>query len=151
MNLMTGLIKPKSGRISVLGTSPDEPEAIFQNSVTVRSSIRFRAAQPRASLSNFTARARYTKKETAELTEQALERVSLRKRQTEKFRRSVRECGSASGSRSQSRTIPSVLVLDEPLNGLDPMARAEIIRLFRQLADAGMYLVISSHILHEVI
>ncbi len=45
---------------------------------------------------------------------------------------------------------PSVLVLDEPLNGLDPMARAEIIRLFRQLADAGMYLIISSHILHEV-
>jgi ABC-2 type transport system ATP-binding protein len=41
-------------------------------------------------------------------------------------------------------------VLDEPLNGLDPMARAEIIRLFRALADAGMYLVISSHILHEV-
>jgi ABC-type multidrug transport system ATPase subunit len=40
--------------------------------------------------------------------------------------------------------------LDEPLNGLDPMARAEIIRLFRQLADAGMYLIISSHILHEV-
>ena len=36
------------------------------------------------------------------------------------------------------------------MNGLDPMARAEIIRLFRQLADAGMYLIISSHILHEV-
>jgi ABC-2 type transport system ATP-binding protein len=45
---------------------------------------------------------------------------------------------------------PSVLVLDEPLNGLDPMARAEIIRLFRQLADAGMHLILSSHILHEV-
>jgi ABC-2 type transport system ATP-binding protein len=36
------------------------------------------------------------------------------------------------------------------LNGLDPMARAEIIRLFRQLADEGLYLVVSSHILHEV-
>ena len=43
-----------------------------------------------------------------------------------------------------------MLVLDEPLNGLDPMARADIIRLFRQLADAGMYLILSSHILHEV-
>ena len=30
MNLMTGLLKPTQGRISVLGTSPDEPEAIFQ-------------------------------------------------------------------------------------------------------------------------
>jgi len=32
------------------------------------------------------------------------------------------------------------------LNGLDPMARAEIIWLFRHLVDAGMYLIISSHI-----
>jgi ABC-2 type transport system ATP-binding protein len=45
---------------------------------------------------------------------------------------------------------PAVLILDEPLNGLDPMARAEIIRLFRQLAAEGLYLIISSHILHEV-
>jgi ABC-2 type transport system ATP-binding protein len=45
---------------------------------------------------------------------------------------------------------PLVLILDEPLNGLDPMARAEIIRLFQSLAAEGLYLVISSHILHEV-
>jgi ABC-2 type transport system ATP-binding protein len=45
---------------------------------------------------------------------------------------------------------PSVLILDEPLNGLDPMARAEIIRLFRQLAEEGLHLILSSHILHEV-
>ena len=45
---------------------------------------------------------------------------------------------------------PSVLVLDEPLNGLDPMARAEAIALFRALAGEGLYLVLSSHILHEV-
>jgi ABC-2 type transport system ATP-binding protein len=45
---------------------------------------------------------------------------------------------------------PSVLILDEPLNGLDPMARAETIRLFRQLAEDGLHLVLSSHILHEV-
>ena len=45
---------------------------------------------------------------------------------------------------------PSVLILDEPLNGLDPMARAEMIRLFRQLAQEGLHLIVSSHILHEV-
>jgi ABC-2 type transport system ATP-binding protein len=45
---------------------------------------------------------------------------------------------------------PKVLVLDEPLNGLDPMARAEVTELFRDLAAAGMHVVISSHILHEV-
>jgi ABC-2 type transport system ATP-binding protein len=45
---------------------------------------------------------------------------------------------------------PSVLVLDEPLNGLDPMARAEAIALFRELADGGLHVIVSSHILHEV-
>ncbi|HEY0782771.1 MAG TPA: ABC transporter ATP-binding protein, partial [Thermoanaerobaculia bacterium] len=39
---------------------------------------------------------------------------------------------------------------DEPLNGLDPMARAEVIALFRDLAAAGMHVIVSSHILHEV-
>ena len=43
-----------------------------------------------------------------------------------------------------------MLVLDEPLNGLDPMARAEVIALFRELADGGLHVIVSSHILHEV-
>jgi ABC-2 type transport system ATP-binding protein len=43
-----------------------------------------------------------------------------------------------------------VLVLDEPLNGLDPMAREEMIVLFRSLAAEGKHVIISSHILHEV-
>ncbi len=45
---------------------------------------------------------------------------------------------------------PSVLVLDEPLNGLDPLVRAETIALFRALAEDGMHVIVSSHILHEV-
>ena len=45
---------------------------------------------------------------------------------------------------------PQILILDEPLNGLDPMARAEVIELFRNLASAGRHVIISSHILHEV-
>jgi ABC-2 type transport system ATP-binding protein len=45
---------------------------------------------------------------------------------------------------------PQVLVLDEPLNGLDPMARAETIELFRRWAAQGRHVIVSSHILHEV-
>jgi ABC-2 type transport system ATP-binding protein len=45
---------------------------------------------------------------------------------------------------------PQVLVLDEPLNGLDPMARAETIALFREWGEKGRYVIVSSHILHEV-
>ena len=45
---------------------------------------------------------------------------------------------------------PRVLVLDEPLNGLDPLVRAETIALFRELAAEGRHVIVSSHILHEV-
>jgi ABC-2 type transport system ATP-binding protein len=45
---------------------------------------------------------------------------------------------------------PQVLVLDEPLNGLDPMGRAEMIDLFTELAREGRHVIVSSHILHEV-
>jgi ABC-2 type transport system ATP-binding protein len=43
-----------------------------------------------------------------------------------------------------------VLVLDEPLNGLDPMARAESLALFEKFGEEGLHVIISSHILHEV-
>jgi ABC-2 type transport system ATP-binding protein len=45
---------------------------------------------------------------------------------------------------------PRVLVLDEPLNGLDPLVRAETIALFRSFAGEGRHVIISSHVLHEV-
>jgi ABC-2 type transport system ATP-binding protein len=45
---------------------------------------------------------------------------------------------------------PDVLLLDEPLNGLDPVGRREITELTRQLGEAGKCVVISSHILYEV-
>ncbi len=45
---------------------------------------------------------------------------------------------------------PRVLVLDEPLNGLDPMARAETIALFQEWGANGRHVIVSSHILHEV-
>jgi ABC-2 type transport system ATP-binding protein len=45
---------------------------------------------------------------------------------------------------------PRVLILDEPLNGLDPLARAETVDLFRRFAAEGRFVVVSSHVLHEV-
>jgi ABC-2 type transport system ATP-binding protein len=47
-------------------------------------------------------------------------------------------------------TDPQVLVLDEPLNGADPVQRASLIELFHDLGDAGRTVVVSSHVLHEV-
>jgi ABC-2 type transport system ATP-binding protein len=45
---------------------------------------------------------------------------------------------------------PQVLVLDEPLNSLDPLVRAETIGLFRAWAAEGRHVILSSHVLQEV-
>jgi ABC-2 type transport system ATP-binding protein len=44
---------------------------------------------------------------------------------------------------------PEVLVLDEPTVGLDPLLRAELWSLFWRLADAGVALLVSSHVMDE--
>jgi ABC-type multidrug transport system, ATPase component len=45
---------------------------------------------------------------------------------------------------------PELLVLDEPMNGLDPMGRQEVAGLLKQLAASGVSILISSHILAEL-
>ena len=151
MNLMTGLLRPTSGNISVLGMSPTDSEELFRKLGYCSQFDSFpRGATAREFIRFYLRVHGYTLQEAAELTQAALERVSL----TEAADRKV--SAFSKGMRQRVRLAqaiahnPSILVLDEPLNGLDPMARAEIIRLFRDLADAGMYLIISSHILHEV-
>jgi ABC-2 type transport system ATP-binding protein len=45
---------------------------------------------------------------------------------------------------------PALLILDEPLAGMDPIARRKTIRLIRDWARAGKNVIVSSHILHEI-
>ena len=45
---------------------------------------------------------------------------------------------------------PDLLVLDEPMNGLDPMGRQEMANLLKELAAGGVSILISSHILAEL-
>ena len=47
-------------------------------------------------------------------------------------------------------TEPTVLILDEPLNGTDPIQRAHLISLFDSLGRAGTTVIVSSHVLEEV-
>lgn len=64
--------------------------------------------------------------------------------------------GFSKGMRQRARIAgalvsgPSVLVLDEPLNGADPVQRSHLIDLFRRLGDDGRTVIVSSHVLHEV-
>ena len=151
MNLMTGLIRPSRGRVSVFGVEPDQPEELFR---LVGYATQFDSFPP--GLTGFQFVEAYLRvyglpaKEAEAKAWKALERVGL----VEAAGRKV--AGYSKGMRQRARLAqalahePSVLVLDEPLNGLDPMARAEVIGLFRELADGGLHVIVSSHILHEV-
>jgi ABC-2 type transport system ATP-binding protein len=45
---------------------------------------------------------------------------------------------------------PELLILDEPLSGMDPIARRKSIRMIKDWGRAGKSIIVSSHILHEI-
>jgi ABC-2 type transport system ATP-binding protein len=151
MNLTAGLLRPTRGSISVLGLTPDHPEDMFR---LVGYATQYDAFPPGLTgfqfIESFLRVHGYGRVEAEELAWKAIERVNL----VEAAGRKV--AGYSKGMRQRIKLAqaishrPSVLILDEPLNGLDPMARAEVIALFRELAAAGLHVLVSSHILHEV-
>ena len=151
MNLMTGLLQPSRGRITILGTPTDQPEELFRKVGYCTQFDSFpRGLTGREFIKSFLLVHGFDHKRADELTVIALERVGL-------LEAADRKVGAYSkGMRQRIRLgqsiahQPAVMILDEPLNGLDPMVRAETIALFRQLAAEGLHLIISSHILHEV-
>jgi ABC-2 type transport system ATP-binding protein len=151
MNLMTGLLRPTRGKITLLGIPTDQPERLFRRVGYCTQFDSFpRGLTGREFINSFLLIHGFDQKRAAELSHQALERVNL----VEAADRKV--AGYSKGMRQRIRLAqaiahePVILILDEPLNGLDPMVRAETIALFRKLAAEGLHLIISSHILHEV-
>jgi ABC-2 type transport system ATP-binding protein len=137
MNLLVGLIRPSRGRVSVFGLTPESPEELFRLVGYAAQYDSFPAGLTGYQFIESYLRVHgFAAKAAEALTWKAIERVGL----VEAAGRKV--AGYSKGMRQ--------LVLDEPLNGLDPMARAEAIALFRQLADGGLHVIVSSHILHEV-
>jgi ABC-2 type transport system ATP-binding protein len=151
MNLMTGLLRPTRGNITLLGIPTDQPERLFRKVGYCTQFDSFpRGLTGREFLTVFLLVHGFDRKRANELAQVALERVNL----VEAGDRKV--AAYSKGMRQRIRLAqaiahePVVLILDEPLNGLDPMVRAETIALFRKLAAEGLHLIISSHILHEV-
>jgi ABC-2 type transport system ATP-binding protein len=151
MNLMTGLIQPSSGRLSVLGLTPADALEFF-SAVGYCTQFDFfpRGITGWQFILDSLLLHGMEEAMAVDLTVQALERVQLGDAANRKV------AGYSKGMRQKIRLAqaiahhPRVLVLDEPLNGLDPMARAESIALFEELGRQGMHVIISSHILDEV-
>jgi ABC-2 type transport system ATP-binding protein len=151
MKLMTGQLKPSKGSIKVLG------EAIWGNpSVYFR--IGFCPEQDAyydrmTGLEWVTALVRLnglSDSEAAEAGKRALEQVDLLDAADKKI-------GAYSkGMRQRVKLAqaivhdPQLLILDEPLAGMDPIARRKTIRFIKEWARAGKHIIVSSHILHEI-
>src|SRR5512147_341243 len=151
MNLMTGLIHPDHGRILMRGISPRDPENLMR---MTGYATQYDAAPRWATGFSFITTGLllfgYTRVEAEEKAWKALERLSL----TEAANRKM--AGYSKGMRQRVRLAqaiahePELLVLDEPLNGLDPLVRADTTALFRDWAAMGRHVILSSHVLQEV-
>jgi ABC-2 type transport system ATP-binding protein len=151
MHLMTGLLRPTRGHIDVRGVPPHRPERLFE---LVGYCTQYDSFPSGATGLGFLRHALslhdLDHAEADDRAWRALERVGL----TDAAHRKI--AGYSKGMRQRIKLAhahchePQVLVLDEPLNGLDPMGRAEMIELFRELAKEGRHVIVSSHILHEV-
>ena len=151
MNLVAGLLRPSEGSVTVLGVPTHRPEELFDKVGYLTQFDSFPAG-----LSGFQFVESYlrvhgfTARESKDLAWQAIDRVGLRDAAGR------RTAGYSKGMRQRIRLAqaiahrPQVLILDEPLNGLDPMARSEVIEIFKSLAEEGCHVIISSHVLHEV-
>ena len=151
MNLMCGLIRPTQGEISVLGTPPDRPQELCR---ILGYCAQFDAFPPGITgyqfIHSFLRLHGMTDAECDRRTLAALELTGLSAaadRPVAAYSKGMRQRIKLAQAIAHE---PRVVVLDEPLNGLDPLARAEAIALFRQWGVEGRHVIVSSHILHEV-
>jgi ABC-2 type transport system ATP-binding protein len=151
LKLVTGQIRPSSGTVSVLGSDPmadpsvfrhvgycSEDDALFED-LTALEMIRTIAKLHGARGG-----------ETLERSERALDRcgvLNLAKRRCSELSKGQRQ-----RVRLAAATVhdPRLLILDEPMTGLDPVGRRAVMDLIRARARDGRAVVFSSHILHEV-
>ncbi|HLH18480.1 MAG TPA: ABC transporter ATP-binding protein [Bryobacteraceae bacterium] len=151
MNLMTGLIRPTQGEIRVLGIPPDRPEQLCR---VIGYCAQFDAFPKGITgyqfLYSFLRMHGYTDAECDRRTRASLELVGLTAaagRPVAAYSKGMRQRVKLAQATAHD---PRVIVLDEPLNGLDPLARSEAIAIFRQWGAEGRHVIVSSHILHEV-
>ena len=151
MKLMTGQLKPSQGTIRVLG------EPIWGNP-PIYDRIGFCPEQDAfydrmTGLEWVTALVRlngYSDGDAEAAAKRALDRVDLM------FAAEKKIGAYSKGMRQRVKLAqalvhdPELLILDEPLTGMDPLMRRKTIRLIKEWARAGKHIIVSSHILHEI-
>ncbi len=150
-NLATGQLLPDEGTLEVFGESPWNNRRLMarmgycpehNNVYGYMSGFRFVTTLLRLS--------GYSRRESKERAKNAMELVGLEADMNRPL------AGYSKGMRQRAKLgqalahDPELLILDEPLNGTDPVGRAHMIRVIRGLPERGISAVVSSHILFEV-
>ena len=92
----------------------------------------------------------FSRSEARQRTEEVLTQVDMLDRANRRL------AGYSKGMRQRIKLAqalvhdPDLVVLDEPLNGVDPVGRRELVQLFHRLAEAGKAVLVSSHILDDM-
>ena len=150
LRLLTGQIKPSLGGIDVCGRDAWSPRAKDHIGLCPFGDATWDELSGRQ-LVRVTAGLRgFTRAEARRRAEAVLETVGM----VDRANRPVRTYSKGMRQRIKLGQAlihdPDMLVLDEPLNGVDPVGCEELNDLFRTLAAQGKAVLVSSHILHEM-
>lgn len=150
MKLITGQLRPSIGKVRIFGANPSAPRSRRRVGYCPDVDSFYEEMTGRQFVDAMLRLCGYTRREAAALTDKAVQTVGMADRADKVIR------GCSKGMRQRIKLAqaiahePDLLILDEPLSGLDPVGRREFCRLFRILADSGKTLLVSSHVMEEV-
>lgn len=149
MRVIAGLQVPSQGSVSILGKDPREDPSIYQKMTLVpedEAVYEHLTGRQFIELAARLARVPEPKVRAGEVLE-IVELTGAADRALGGYSKGMRQRAKVAAALVPD---PEVLLLDEPLNGADPVQRAQLIRLFKELGAAGRTVVVSSHVLREV-
>ena len=147
IRMLLGLVKPSAGSANILEHSISEPENYLPYvGAMIEGPAFYPALSGRENLRVLARLGDFPYQRVDEL----LELVGLSDRATSKFKTYSLGMKQRLGIAAALLPNPKVLILDEPVNGLDPAGIHEVRNLLRALADKGISIFVSSHILSEL-
>ncbi len=147
IRMLLGLIRPTSGEGQILDGDIRFPSSYLARvGALIESPAFYPALSGRDNLVVLTRLGQLP----SSTIDNVLERVGLADRSADRFSRYSLGMKQRLGIAAALLADPSLLILDEPTNGLDPAGIVEMRTLIRSLADEGMTIFVSSHLLSEI-
>jgi ABC-2 type transport system ATP-binding protein len=148
MRAITGLIPVNLGQVHVAGRSPRADREVYRQLALVPEDEAVpRGLTPRQLCRYVADLHGLTDPNVVEWALQTVDMVPAADRSMDGFSKGMRQRSKVAAALVKN---PLVLVLDEPLNGADPVQRLRLIELFRRLGAEGRTVIVSSHVLNEV-